>query len=429
MIDGDSGSSSGKDSLRILLVCQGDLTSASTKQAVAFAEGLVARGHSVLLSLSGDATSVDREGIHNHPRFTVSFRREYAFLMGRESLRQAQRFRPHVLHAFNPRHYTVNVARQFHRVTKAAVVVHWEDDEVGIRRGVVKRTPIRRLGRLARRILCYPWPRQGVFITRSSLRWVQQNASMCDALTPALAASVRDEAGLACMTVFPSFVGYDQGESGSDPLAGQPEPILNASKIAYTGSVHTESIDDFRLAIRAVALVVRRGYDVAFLYAGQALPRYDVIAIAEREGLPANRVASLGYVPFRQVRSILASASVLVQPGQPNRFNQLRLPSKVQAYLQSGTPTVMFSVGLGELLKDGAEVVKLHGFTAEELAERIVELLDDPGLAARVGEGGQRAAQRLFDRDRNVAALVYCYRVALETDAASSKSAPTKLIR
>jgi glycosyltransferase involved in cell wall biosynthesis len=243
---------------------------------------------------------------------------------------------------------------------------------------------------------------------------------MCDALTPALTASVQGETGLACMTVLPSFIGYDQGDSGSlDPLAGQPETILSAAKIAYTGTVHTESIDDFRLAIRAVGLVAARGYDVAFLYAGHALPRYDVMTIAEREGLPASRVASLGYVPFDQVRSILTKASVLVQPGRPNRFNQLRLPSKVQAYLQSGTPTVMFSVGLGELLRDGEEVVKLHGFNAEELAERIVELLEDPGFAVRVGEGGQRAAQRLFDRDRNVAALVHCYRVALETAAAS----------
>lgn len=401
------------DPLRILVVCQGDLTNASTKHAVAFAEALADKGHSILLSLSGDPTSAAIEHMPPHPRLTVSFRREYAFRLGRATLREAQEFSPHVLHVFNPRHYTVTVARQFHRVTRAVVVVHWEDDELGIRRGVAKRSPVRRVGRLARRLLCYPLPRQGVFVTRSSLRWVKRSATMCDALTPALAASVQAETGMPCMTVLPTSMGRRDLRSDLSPRAIQSDAIRQGLKVAYTGSVHPESIDDFRLAARAVATVVDRGYNAIFVHTGHTVAQYDLQAVADAEGLPGDRFVSLGYVSFGRVPLILADASVLVQPGRPDRFNRLRLPSKVQAYLESGTPTVMFSVGLGELLQDRVEVIKLHGFSADELADRIVELFDDPQLADRVGEGGQEAARRLFDQKRNTSALLSCYRTAL----------------
>jgi glycosyltransferase involved in cell wall biosynthesis len=392
------------------MICQRDLGSASTKQALAFAEELVTRGHQVLLSLFGDASGVSREGIARVPNLTISFRQEFLGWVSPVTLKAARAFEPHVLHVFNPRHYTVAVARQFEWVTASAVVVHWEDDELGIKRGVVKRTPSRRAGRLVRRILCYAWPRQGVFVTGSSLRWVRRRASMCDALTPALAQSVEQEFGLPCAVVLPSQLTIHQAH---------PSPLRDlasargATKIAYTGSVHTESIDDFRLALRATALLVDKGYDVGFVYAGVALPRFDLAAIAASEGLEPSRLRSLGYVPLASVREVLRAASVLVQPGRADRFNRLRLPSKVQAYLESGTPTVMFSVGLGELLRDGEEVVKLHGFSAVELAERIAELLDDPERAARIGRGGQYAASRLFDPRRNGSALLECYAKAI----------------
>jgi glycosyltransferase involved in cell wall biosynthesis len=392
------------------MICASDLGNATTKQALAFAEEMVTRSHQVLLSLVGAPSSVEHEGIANVSGLTISFRREFLGWVSRATLNEARAFDPHVLHVFNPRHYAVNVARQFAWVTASAVVVHWEDDELGIRRGVVKRTPIRRVGRLVRRLLCYPWPRQGVFVTGSSVRWVRRYASMCDALTPALAQSVERDFELPCAAVLPIPLTTHRPQ----PL---PLPDLRsargAAKVAYTGSVHTESIDDFRLALRATALLVEKDYDVGFVYAGVALPRFDLSAIAAGEGLEASRLRSLGYVPLASVRELLRAASVLVQPGRPDRFNRLRLPSKVQAYLESGTPTVMFSVGLGELLRDDEEVVKLHGFSAVELAERVAELLDDRERAKRIGLGGQRAASRLFDRRRNGSALLECYVKAL----------------
>jgi glycosyltransferase involved in cell wall biosynthesis len=210
--------------------------------------------------------------------------------------------------------------------------------------------------------------------------------------------------------------GPDVAEADGLPIVGSRTG--DASIVAYTGTVQPESIDDFKVAVRAVALLAAAGRDVAFVHAGKSLPRYVLPEIARGEGLPDDRAYFCGYLPFFRVKRLLDEAHVLVQPGRPNRYNKLRLPSKVQAYLASGTPTVMFAVGLGELLADGEEVLKLNGYDPDELASRIAELLDNPALAAGVGAGGKRAAQRLFDGPTNVAQLLESYRSAIALSVA-----------
>lgn len=392
-----------------------DVRNATVKQGLAFAEALAAAGHVIQLSLFGDPESVYTEKLQSSDRIEIRFRRERGWMISPRDVDAARHFRPDVIHVLNPRHHAVHVARHFQKATNAAVVVHWEDDELGIRRGVVKRTPVRRVGRLVRRIACYPVPSQGMFITKRSLNWIRREADACDALTPALTSSVLEEFHLPCTTVLPLMM------RDVDPLPydiGQRFPrVANSRLIAYTGSVHTESIDDFRLAVRSVVALRTRGYDVAFVHAGTSAARFSLETVAEQEGLDASSIAPLGYVSFAEVQSILRQAAVLVQPGRPDRFNRLRLPSKVQAYLASGSPTVMFSVGFGELLEDGREVLKLRDFDADELTEQIARLLDDPELAARVGAGGRAAAERLFSPVVAAHDLSGCYTAALAARA------------
>jgi glycosyltransferase involved in cell wall biosynthesis len=86
----------------------------------------------------------------------------------------------------------------------------------------------------------------------------------------------------------------------------------------------------------------------------------------------------------------------------------------MQTYLASGTPTVTFGVGFGELLEDGVEVLKTRGSEPAELADKLMALIDDPELAERIGRGGRAAAQRLFDPVANTDALLAHYEANLE---------------
>lgn len=392
--------------LRVVLVCQGDLGGASEKQALGFAEQLGALGHSVLLSLRGDPETALREITHDVKGLDVHFHSFRGPGLRPEDLKQARMFMPSLVHAFNPRLGTMIAARSYAKATNAPVFVHWEDDEWSIRGGYGRRSLPRRILRLGRRALAPVVPSQGIFVNRRSLGWAREAAGH-DALTPALAERVAEHMGTACAVVLP-ITPSTQAQHGQAPML--PPELESRTLVGLTGEVHPGSVDDLEVTLRAVALVQQRGHDVALVHAGKSLPRFDLPELARSAGVRPGTAVFLGYRPFAEIPPLLDRLDVLVQPGEPSDFNRLRLPSKMQAYLLSGTPTITFAVGFGEMLADRDEVLKLNGFDPVELADRIEEVVTDAALAAKLGEGAARAAARLFDPVANANALVEHYR-------------------
>jgi glycosyltransferase involved in cell wall biosynthesis len=181
----------------------------------------------------------------------------------------------------------------------------------------------------------------------------------------------------------------------------------------FTGRVYTSAIPDIALAIDAVAAARRRGIDVRLVQTGAIEPGFDLAEYAAGRGLERGAFLSLGRLAYPDVLATLRAADVLLQPGPPSRFNRLRLPSKLQSYLGSGTPTITFGVGFGELLEAGTEALTTQTGDAGELADRLVEILTDGSLRERLRAGGPVAAARLFDPDRNTQALLDHYEACL----------------
>jgi glycosyltransferase involved in cell wall biosynthesis len=249
-------------------------------------------------------------------------------------------------------------------------------------------------------------PRQGIFVNRRALGWAAEAAGN-DALTPALADRVKEHLSRDCAVVLPVTPSAAVTSAAAPDL---PASVDGHALVGLTGEVHPGSVADLELALRAVALVQQRGKRVALVHAGKALPRFDLQELARSSGVADGTAVFLGYRPFAQIPPLLARLDVLIQPGEPNEFNRLRLPSKMQAYLQSGTPTITFAVGFAELLEDGDEVLKLHGYDATELADRIDDVLSSDELARWLAAGGPNAAKRLLDPARNGEALIEHYR-------------------
>jgi glycosyltransferase involved in cell wall biosynthesis len=395
----------------VLIVCQGDLVGASEKQALGWASQLAGTGHSVLLSLRGAPGDLAAEGA-GRPGLHISWRRYAGPRLIRSVLAEARAFAPEVIHAFNPRVAVMAPSAELARATGAPVFVHWEDDEWSIRRGVTRRSLYRRAGRRARRVLGRLYPPQGVFVTSDWLEWARRNARGFDALTPALAERVSGELGRPCTVVLPVMPTADWDPERS--LAHELPPVTtDRPLVLFTGEIHPGSYDDLVIGLRALALVQRRGHRVAFGHAGTQLARYDLQQMAADAGLQPGTAVSLGYFPFTELPPLLRRADILMQPGRPIDYNRLRLPSKMQAYLASGTPTISFAAGFAELLEDRVEVLKTFGDTPEELADRVVELIENPELRATLHSGGPQAAARLFDPARNVERLVEHYRACL----------------
>jgi glycosyltransferase involved in cell wall biosynthesis len=401
----------GGEPLRILFVCQTDFRSPSEKQALWVSEELVRQGHAVLVSLGGDPATAAFEGVEAGDGLTLTGHRFAGPRLRADARAAARRFRPDAIYAFNARVPVIAAARAYAGATAAPVFVHFEDDEWGLASGPPVRSAYRRAARLGRLLLWRLHPPWWHYARPTTLRWVARHARGLDALTPALARAVGERLGREAAVVLPA--------SPHKPPAPAPERLELPSAmngrplLAYTGAVHDANRGDLLICLRAVAELLRRGYDVAFAHAGGIMRRIDPDRLVAEAGLPDDAACFLGYLPPEAHAALLRAAAVLLQPGEPNPFNRLRLPAKLQAYLASGTPTVTFAVGSGELLHDGTEVLKTETGDPAELADRVAALLDDAELRAALARGGPAAAQRLFDAERNARALVDHFRAGL----------------
>ena len=407
--------------LRILFVCGADFRAPTEKVVLGYALGLLEQGHRVLIAIRGDPRTADAELPGGELPAGLSIL-DYGFLgpiLRRRDRRAVARFRPDVVHAFNPRFDIVRAIRGFgHATAGAPVVVHFEDDEWGLASGG-EGPPFRRMARRGARLLALAYPPAWRLATPGSLRWVSRNAAAFEAITPALASHVSSTLGRECQVLLPVHpaVGPD-GPAAVEP--DLPAELGDRDRVVFTGAVFASHAGDFRLLVEAMGELKRRGRDAALLYAGVSAPRFDLRDWARQAGLGESDFVQLGYLDPAQLQGLLRAATVLVQPGAASEFNRLRLPSKLQAYLASGTPTVTFGCGAGELFEDRQEVLKTYGDTSTELADRIEEILTDPALRQELGKNGPGAAERLFDRSRNCAVLTDIYRGVLAHDRRSA---------
>jgi glycosyltransferase involved in cell wall biosynthesis len=305
----------------------------------------------------------------------------------------------------------VAAARAYSRATRAPVLMHWEDDEWGLRKGLPTSSPIRRVARLGRRIASVAHPPLWYLATPASIRWAARNAAAHDALAPALAAYVEQRLGRPCEVVLPAMAPPSaNGEAAAPPL---PAEVRAGQIAAYTGEIHSARVDDLKLAARAVAIAQKRGLDATFVHAGGNLAGVDTAELAADAGLRPGSYAFLGHLPYARIQPLLEESAALIESSRPIRFNIMCLPSKLQGYLASGTPVLASAAGAGELLRDRDEVLKTSTGEPEELADRLCEILTDDGLARTLAAGGPRAAKRLFDPVRNTDSLVAHYRRTL----------------
>lgn len=388
-----------RESLRIAFVCQNDFGAPSEKQVLAFAQQLIGRGHEVLIAIAGESRE-GADGLAVH---------RYRFARGRlrgEDIRALRAFAPDLVHAWNSRVSTVAAARTLCEATGAPLFVHFEDDEWRLP-AIAAGERLRRVpGQLARRGLSVADPSVWWHSTRRSRRYVARHAVALDALTPVLAGEVERRMGRECRVVLPVTPAIDGGARPPRLPAGAPTLLI-------TGTIWPVYLPDFMLGFRAVAELQRRGRLVHLVHAGRVLPRWDPQQLAAQAGVAPGSATFLGYLPYAAIPGLLREADVLLQPGPPSEFNRLRLPSKLQAYLESGTPTITFAVGFGDLLADRLEVLKTYTADPRELADRIEEALDDEELRAQLGAGGPRAAARLFDPVANTESLLAHYREGL----------------
>jgi colanic acid/amylovoran biosynthesis glycosyltransferase len=190
---------------------------------------------------------------------------------------------------------------------------------------------------------------------------------------------------------------------------GQPYRILSSGRLVEKKG--------FFWLIRACSLLAERGVDFECVIAGSGPLEQPLRAQIKREGLESR--VSLTGKPLKQedIPEFMHSGDVYCLPCVWASDNDVDgLPQMLMEAMACGLPAISTRlVGIPDLLVDGETGLLVEPKNAEQLADALLKLRDDPALAERLAEAGRKHVIERFDLSNCLEPLLDRFRAYLET--------------
>ena len=220
-------------------------------------------------------------------------------------------------------------------------------------------------------------PAAARWLGRSLDHWLPRLADHTVAVSP----TVRDTL-LASGAVRPDRISVVGNGIDAAFLHGPPDPAARrpgSGTIVYTGNMGAHQGID--LLLRAFARIRGRRPEARLLLVShEPFTPYDLLA---RE-LGVREATDLRQVEPGEVPALLAAGDVAVSP----RIDCPGVPQKLLNYMAAGRPIVAFEGSAGEI-RHGQTGLRVRNGDVDALAGAVTALLDEPALAARLGQGAQ----------------------------------------
>ncbi len=177
--------------------------------------------------------------------------------------------------------------------------------------------------------------------------------------------------------------------------------------VGYVGVMgRQEGIDYLLRAARHIILDLGRE-DIHFGLVGGGTSLAQMKALALELGI-AEHVTFTGRVPDAELLAMLNTADVCVNPDVANEMNDKSTMNKIMEYMALGKPIVQFDLTEGRFTARHASLYAKRN-DSRDLAARIIELLDDPGRRARMGEYGRRRVENELEWRHEAPKLLAAY--------------------
>lgn len=169
--------------------------------------------------------------------------------------------------------------------------------------------------------------------------------------------------------------------------------------VGYIGTFFGfEGVEDL---VEALARIIKGGRDdVAGLIVGTGASYEACREVARRHGLE-DRILHPGHVPSNEVESLYSIIDVLAYPRRSLRVTELVTPLKPLEAMAMEKAVVGSDVGgIRELVEDGRTGLVFRSGDVDDLARKILRLVDDPALRRTLGRQGREwvAAERDWAR-------------------------------
>jgi glycosyltransferase involved in cell wall biosynthesis len=184
--------------------------------------------------------------------------------------------------------------------------------------------------------------------------------------------------------------------------------------VGYVGVMgDQEGID---LLIDAARYIVRDlgRDDIQFCLVGGGPSLAALKDMADREGLN-DYITFTGRAPDQDLLEVLSTMDVGVNPDRVNPMNDKSTMNKIMEYMALGKPMVQFDVTEGRFSAQDASLYAVANDPVD-MAEKLVELVDDPNRRRQMGEFGLRRVESELSWTYQIEPLIAAYRCALQLD-------------
>lgn len=169
-----------------------------------------------------------------------------------------------------------------------------------------------------------------------------------------------------------------------------PNPELKRGRaflVGYVGVIGKQEGVDYLLRAAQYIIRERARTDVHFGIVGGGTELEALKQYADELGI-GDFVTFTGRAPDEELLEMLNTADVCVNPDVANAMNDKSTMNKIMEYMALEKPIVQFDLTEGRVSAGEASLYAAHNDYVD-LAEKILELLDDPERRRRMGEFGR----------------------------------------
>jgi glycosyltransferase involved in cell wall biosynthesis len=161
-----------------------------------------------------------------------------------------------------------------------------------------------------------------------------------------------------------------------------------AHLVAYIGVIGGQEGLDLLLEAVNHVVRVRNRHDIQFVVMGSGPELATVQAMCKELDLEAY-VTFTGRVDDATLFTVLSTADVCVNPDRFNEMNDKSTMNKIMEYMALSKPIVQFDLTEGRVSAQDASVYAKRN-DAADFGDKVVSLVDDPGLRSEMGKFGRR---------------------------------------
>ena len=199
---------------------------------------------------------------------------------------------------------------------------------------------------------------------------------------------------------------------GTDPGRFPYRPPVNAAARTFRLLSIGRLVEKkgIAFALRAVAQLIRQGYDVQYDIVGDGPLRHALETLSVDLGI-ADSVSFQGWRDQPQVAASMAASDALLVPSvTDSRGDQEGIPVTLMEAMATGLPTIAtHHSGIPELIEDGVNGLLVPEHNVGTLAQKIALLIDNPALAAKIAEAGRARVEQDHDNAKQTARLIGLY--------------------